>query len=57
MWECAICHFDCLADDIAIAGVNHCICLRCYGRVTESGKPMSRPLEKAIRDMLAQHPH
>lgn len=56
MWMCILCHCDVLADDIAVLGVKHCICLHCYVRETESGKRMDKPLRETLSALLNSLP-
>jgi hypothetical protein len=49
MRRCTICHFETELDDIVIAlGEDRCICLRCFGRETETAKPMPKTLRREI---------
>ncbi|MHB8576504.1 MAG: hypothetical protein ACYDCQ_14375 [Dehalococcoidia bacterium] len=54
MYSCAICHFKTELDDVVVAHGEQCICLRCYGRETDSGIPMPKELRHAIIDALAE---
>lgn len=44
MWRCRICHFAVELDDVQIGGTKDgsCVCTRCYRRLTETEKTMTR---------------
>lgn len=44
MYRCRICHFRVELDDVEIGGTQDgtCICTRCYHRLTETEKHMTR---------------
>jgi hypothetical protein len=49
MLTCTICHFDTELDDIVVTtGAGRCVCLRCYGRETESDRPMPKALRREV---------
>jgi hypothetical protein len=53
MFICTICRFDTAYDDLAIpAGVGRGICLRCFGRETNTTRPMPKALRRAVRAPL-----
>ena len=54
MFTCRICLFDTELDDVAIAlQGDRCICLRCYGRETDTAKPMAKVLRRQVISALA----
>jgi hypothetical protein len=54
MFTCHICHFETELDDVAIAlQGERCICLRCYGRATDTAKPMAKDLRHQVIATLA----
>jgi len=55
MFTCTICHFATELDDVVTPiGATHCICLRCFGRETDSSLPMPKPLRRALIAALAE---
>ena len=53
---CRMCRFDAELDDIALRGERGwCICLRCYGRETDSARAMPKPLQQQLSALLAEH--
>ncbi len=55
MFTCRICHFATELDDVAVRGpADRSICLRCYSRETDTGRPMPKPLRQAISAALAE---
>jgi hypothetical protein len=55
MYTCTICRFDCPLDDVAVpAHDSRCICLACYGRLTETAKLLSKALRRELIATLAQ---
>lgn len=56
MFTCQICHFETELDDVAITlQGERCICLRCYGRETDTAKPMARVLRHQVIATLAAY--
>jgi hypothetical protein len=54
MFLCRICRFATELDDIAVAGASGgCVCLRCFGRATDTLRPMPRALRRALSAALA----
>lgn len=54
MRTCRICRFDTELDDVVLAlPSGACVCLRCYGRETESARPMPKALRRDIVATLA----
>jgi hypothetical protein len=55
MLICTICHFETELDDVVLrTAAEHCVCLRCYGRETGSGRPMPKALRHELITSLAQ---
>jgi hypothetical protein len=55
MWTCTICHFETVLDDVVVSTASgQCICLRCFGRETDSARPMSKELRREIIAALAE---
>ena len=55
MTTCIICRFDTELDDVAVAGgEGRCVCLRCFARETDSVRPMSKALRRAVISALAE---
>jgi recombinational DNA repair protein (RecF pathway) len=55
MYRCTLCHFDAPLDDAAVLRADgSCICLRCYGRETETGKRMPKALRRQLIAVLAE---
>lgn len=55
MTTCIICRFETELDDVVVrSGVDGCICLRCYGRETESALPMPKALRRTLIAALAE---
>jgi hypothetical protein len=53
MYVCVICRFAADLDDVvAPTASGRCICLRCFARETETGRPMPKPLRRAIIAVL-----
>ena len=53
---CRICRFGAELDDIVLRGeTGWCICLRCYGRETDSARAMPKPLRQQLIALLAEH--
>lgn len=50
--DCAICKYPMELDDVAVPGENHSICLGCYGRETDTAKPMPKHLRKELQTAL-----
>jgi hypothetical protein len=54
MQTCTICHFQTELDDVVVSlAGGRCICLRCFGRETESHLPMPKGLRREIIATLA----
>jgi len=57
MTRCRICRFETQLDDVAVPGsAGRCICLRCYGRTTETARRMPTALQRALIAALAASP-
>jgi hypothetical protein len=55
MWTCRICRFETELDDVEVRhGQDQCICLRCFARETDSGRPMPKALRRQVIAALAQ---
>jgi hypothetical protein len=53
MYLCTICRFATELDDVVAAAANgQCVCLRCYGRETDSALSMPKALQRDITDAL-----
>ena len=57
MFNCVICRFDAELDDVVapISG-GRCVCLRCYGRETDTALLMSKDLQRDVVSALASLP-
>ncbi len=54
MATCTICRYETELDDVVLGGhTGRCICLRCFGRETDSARPMPKGLRRALRAALA----
>ena len=54
MATCTICRYETELDDVVLGGrTGRCVCLRCYGRETESGRPMPKALRRELSAVLA----
>ena len=54
MYRCRICHFETELDDVVVATAHGtCLCLRCYGRETDSARPMPTALQRSLSAALA----
>jgi hypothetical protein len=54
MQRCRICRFETELDDVVLASAHgSCICLRCYGRATDSARPMPSALRRSLATALA----
>lgn len=53
MFACAICHFRTELDDAVVTHGSQCICLRCYGRETETTLVMPATLRHWLDAALA----
>ena len=54
MWTCVICRFEVNLDDaVAPTQSNHCVCLRCYARETESARSISNELRSQLNSLLS----
>jgi hypothetical protein len=50
---CLMCHWLTVMDDVVLAGpTGRCICLRCYTRETNSGRPLPRLLREELIRLL-----
>lgn len=55
MHQCEVCHFETLADDVAIEASNRLVvCLACYGRLTDTRLAMPKGLRREIEDCLRE---
>jgi hypothetical protein len=55
MPTCSICHFETELDDVEVRqGLDQCICLRCFARETDGGRPMPKDLRRQVIAVLAQ---
>ncbi len=55
MMTCRLCHFTAELDDLVLVNIDgQAICLRCYGRVTGSHRPMPAALRRAVIAALAE---
>ena len=51
---CTLCHFETELDDVVVAqDGGRCICLRCFSRETDSERPMSVELRRALSAVVA----
>ena len=54
MATCTTCRYETEFDDVVLGGrTGRCVCLRCYGRETESGRPMPKALRRELIAVLA----
>ena len=54
MLTCTICRFAMELDDVAVeTGSGRGICLRCFGRETETARPMPKALRRELVATLA----
>ena len=54
MQRCRICRFETELDDVVLATAHgSCVCLRCYGRATDSARPMPPALRRDVTAALA----
>jgi hypothetical protein len=56
MFRCIICRFALHLDDVAVplgAG-GRCVCLGCYGRQTDTARPMPKALRQYLTRALEQ---
>ena len=57
LYFCTVCRFTCEEDDVAVKGfANHCVCLGCYQRLTDTKLPMSKSLRRDVEDALRSDP-
>ncbi len=55
MYRCNICRFVVELDDVEIRGIHdNCVCLRCYARIVQHEKPMSKELRRELVSFMAQ---
>ena len=55
MHLCTLCHFEAPLDDAAVLRADgSCICLRCYGRETETSLRMPKLLRRQLIAALAE---
>jgi len=55
MYQCTICRWDIELDDVQIKAVHGgCICIRCYARMVDDEKRMSKGLRKELISYLAE---
>ena len=55
MATCTICRFETELDDVVLGGrTGRCVCLRCFGRETDSVRPMPKSLLRALSAALAE---
>lgn len=55
MYRCTVCHFDVELDDVEIRGGHSaCICIRCYARLVENEKRMSKELRRELVSFMAE---
>ena len=55
MLTCRLCHFAAELDDLVLVSSDgRAVCLRCYGRVTGSHRPMPATLRRAVIAALAE---
>lgn len=51
---CAICRFETELDDVVVGGrTGWCVCLRCFSRETDGGRPMPKRLRRELIATLA----
>lgn len=54
MFSCVCCHFETVLDDVSLVlGNRRCVCLRCYGRETDSARVMPKALREQLIALLA----
>ena len=51
---CSICRFATELDDVVARTAKGCICLRCFGRETDSALVMPKPLRRQLIAALAE---
>lgn len=57
MFVCVLCRFETELDDvIAPVSGGRCVCLRCFGRETESAVLMPKALRRDLMETLASTP-
>ncbi len=55
MTTCTICRFDTELDDVVVTlAAGRCICLRCFGRQTDTARHMPKGLRREIIAALAE---
>ena len=55
MLTCRLCHFAAELDDLVLVSLDgRAVCLRCYGRVTGSHRPMPAALRCAVIAALTE---
>ena len=55
MWTCTICRFATELDDVVVViGQGTCLCLRCFDRETDGGRPMPKALRRQLTAVLAE---
>jgi hypothetical protein len=55
MATCTICRFETELDDVVVGGrTGWCVCLRCFARETDNGRPMPKGLRRELSAALAQ---
>ncbi|HLZ69483.1 MAG TPA: hypothetical protein VKV26_06165 [Dehalococcoidia bacterium] len=55
MFRCTVCHFDVELDDVEIrGGYRACICVRCYSRLVDNEKRMSKELRRELVAFMAE---
>jgi hypothetical protein len=56
MYRCVICHFTVELDDcIAPTPTGGCVCVRCFGRETESSLAMPKELRRSVIAALEEN--
>ncbi len=54
MDHCRLCHFPTERDDVVLRFPSGaCLCLRCYGRETDSARPMPTALRQQLHAVLS----
>ncbi len=55
MMTCRLCHFPAELDDLVLVSRDgRAVCLRCYGRVTGSHRPLPAALRRAVIATFAE---